>query len=72
MGGRAIDLWDLIPVDCDAFDGLRALGADGGEFERVQLSQLLREISELSRKIVVNEEEFHESAAPVARSPLYE
>ena len=55
-------------MDRDAFDGLRAFGADGGEFERAQLSQRLDEISELSRKVVVNEEEFHRKRSP--RRPL--
>lgn len=64
MRGREIDLWNLIPVDRDAFDGLRALGADGGEFERTHLSQFLRNISELSRKVVVDEEKFHRKRSP--------
>lgn len=68
MSCRDIDRRELVPVDRYAFDGLRALRADCGQLERSRLSQLFRDISELSREIVVNEKDFHRRDGPVAGS----
>ena len=46
-------------MERNAFDRLRAFGADGGEFEAAHLLQRFREISELRREVVVNEKNFH-------------
>ena len=49
-------------MDRDALDDLRAFSPDGGEFETADLLELLHDVSELGRKVVVNEKNLHRHA----------
>src|SRR6185437_2643728 len=63
MRRRDVDRGSRVPQDCNSRRGLRAFGANSGEFEIADFLERLDHISELGRKVIVNEKDLHRQPA---------